>query len=152
MGIALATLAESMPQFALLLVLTLLPLQLVSGPANSSVSSQAGSRKWDRRPFRRWTPSVLGLPPLALPAPTKDPLKTSTAAAPDDRPWPAGDSRGPCRRGADVPGRLRGRKAEGQSEDDGAHVALESGTGATCGVSSSSFPKFESYQAALSSL
>src|SRR5271166_2633344 len=65
MGIALATLAESMPQFALLLVLTLLPLQLVSGPANSSVSSQAGSRKWDRRPFRRWTPSVLGLPPLA---------------------------------------------------------------------------------------
>ena len=38
----------------------------------------------DRRPFRRWTPPVLGLPPLALPAPTKDPLKTSTAAAPDD--------------------------------------------------------------------
>ena len=33
MGIALATLAESMPQFALLLVLTLLPMQLVSGPA-----------------------------------------------------------------------------------------------------------------------
>ena len=27
---------------------------------------------------------VLGLPPLALPAPTKDPLKTSTAAAPDN--------------------------------------------------------------------
>ena len=27
---------------------------------------------------------VLGLPPLALPAPTKHPLKTSTAAAPDD--------------------------------------------------------------------
>ena len=27
---------------------------------------------------------ILGLPPLALPAPTKDPLKTSTAAAPDD--------------------------------------------------------------------
>jgi len=33
MGIALATLAESMPQFALLLVLTLLHIQLVSGPA-----------------------------------------------------------------------------------------------------------------------
>ncbi len=33
MGIALAPLAESMPQFALLLVLTLLPMQLVSGPA-----------------------------------------------------------------------------------------------------------------------
>jgi ABC-2 type transport system permease protein len=33
MGIALATLAESMPQFALLLVLTLRPMQLVSGPA-----------------------------------------------------------------------------------------------------------------------
>ncbi len=27
---------------------------------------------------------ILGLPPLALPAPTKDPLKTSAAAAPDD--------------------------------------------------------------------
>ena len=27
---------------------------------------------------------ILGLPPQALPAPTKDPLKTSTAAAPDD--------------------------------------------------------------------
>ena len=33
MGIALATLAESMPQFALLLVLTLLPMQLLSGAA-----------------------------------------------------------------------------------------------------------------------
>jgi ABC-2 type transport system permease protein len=33
MGIALATLAASMPQFALLLVLTLLPMQLLSGAA-----------------------------------------------------------------------------------------------------------------------
>ena len=33
MGIALATLAESMPQFALLLILTLLPMQLLSGAA-----------------------------------------------------------------------------------------------------------------------
>jgi ABC-2 type transport system permease protein len=33
LGIALATLAESMPQFALLLVLTLLPMQLLSGAA-----------------------------------------------------------------------------------------------------------------------
>jgi ABC-2 type transport system permease protein len=33
MGITLGTLAESMPQFALLLVLTLLPMQVVSGPA-----------------------------------------------------------------------------------------------------------------------
>ena len=33
MGIALATMAESMPQFALLLVLTLLPMQLLSGAA-----------------------------------------------------------------------------------------------------------------------
>ncbi len=33
MGIALAPLAESTPQFSLLLVLTLLPMQLVSGAA-----------------------------------------------------------------------------------------------------------------------
>ena len=33
MGIALAALGESMPQFALLLVLTLLPMQLLSGVA-----------------------------------------------------------------------------------------------------------------------
>src|SRR5271166_2700816 len=33
MGIALAPLAEPLPQFALVLVLTLLPMQLVSGPA-----------------------------------------------------------------------------------------------------------------------
>ncbi len=75
-----------MPQFALLLVLTLLPTQLV--PA------------WRTRPFhlRRNRGNgtediqaldtlrrVLGLPALALPgAPTEDPLKTSTAAAPDD--------------------------------------------------------------------
>ena len=86
LGIALATLAESMPQFALLLVLTLLLTQLVSGLANSSVSSQAGSRKWDRRH------SSAGHPPPgprpagagAARAPTEDPLKTSTAAAPDD--------------------------------------------------------------------
>ncbi len=85
MGIALATLAESMLQFALLLVLTLLPMQLVSGPANSSVSSQAGSRKWDRRPFRRWTPSAGSSACRRWRCPlTKDPLKTSTAAAPDD--------------------------------------------------------------------
>src|SRR5271157_1046645 len=86
MGIALATLAESMPQFALLLVLTLLPMQLVSGPTNSSVSSQAGSRKWDRRPFRRWTASAgsSACRRWRCPRPTKDPLKTSTAAAPDD--------------------------------------------------------------------
>jgi len=87
MGIALATLAESMPQFALLLVLTLLPLQLVSGPANSSVSSQAGSRKWDRRPFRRWTPSVLGLPPLAARA-HEGSAQDKHSGSPG-RPWPA---------------------------------------------------------------
>jgi ABC-2 type transport system permease protein len=33
MGIALATLAESMPQFGLLLVLVLLPMQILSGAA-----------------------------------------------------------------------------------------------------------------------
>jgi ABC-2 type transport system permease protein len=31
MGIALATVAESMPQFALLMILVLLPLQILSG-------------------------------------------------------------------------------------------------------------------------
>ena len=86
MGIALAPLAESMPEFALLLVLTLLPMQLVSGSANSFVSSQAGSRKWDEghsgtgHPPPGPRPAAAG----AARAPTKDPLKTSTAAAPDD--------------------------------------------------------------------
>src|SRR5208282_4683602 len=65
---------------------------------------------------------ILRLPPLGLPAPTKDPLKTSTAAAPDDPVQVVTDAP-PGRRSAEVRGRLRGRKAEGQSEDEGARVA-----------------------------
>ncbi len=164
MGIALATLAESIPQFALLLVLTLLPMRLVFGPATPresmpvwlqaqaaigrdrlEVSAEVLSRD---EPFASLPPErrtaliqeqsiivefepelavktlpdllpksedrkravelvrfiagrvaemepktiqaletfhrILRLPPMALTAPTKDPLKTSTAAAPDD--------------------------------------------------------------------
>ena len=39
MGIALATLAESMPQLALLLVLTLFPMQLLTGAATPREST-----------------------------------------------------------------------------------------------------------------
>ncbi len=86
MGIALAPLAESMPQFALLLVLTLLPMQLVSGPGELVRFISGRIEEMGPKAIRALDTlgRVLGLPPLALPAPTKDPLKTSTAAAPDD--------------------------------------------------------------------
>ena len=55
---------------------------------------------------------VLGLPPLALPRAHERSAQDKHSGS-HGRPWPAGDSRGPCRRGADVPGRLRCRIAEG---------------------------------------
>ncbi len=46
---------------------------------------------------------ILRLPPLALPAPTKDPLKTSTAAAPDDLVQVVTDAARPSKRSSPGP-------------------------------------------------
>ena len=73
-------------------------MQLAFGPANSSVSSQAGSRKPKAIQALDTLRRVLGLPPLALPAPTKDPLKTSRAAAAEDLVQVATDAARPSRR------------------------------------------------------
>ena len=78
---------------------------------------------------------VLGLPPLAARVPHEGPAQTSTAAAPDDlgqlatAEAPAVEE--PMSRAA-----FGAVKPKGKAEDGGAHVALESGTGATCTVSS----------------
>ena len=86
-GIALAALAESMPQFALLLVLTLPPHAVGVRPGELVRFISGGIEEMGPKAVQALATlgRVLGLPPLALPAPTKHPLKTSTAAAPDWR-------------------------------------------------------------------
>ena len=60
LGIFMATLARSMPQFGMLAVLILLPLQLLSGgltPRESMPAAGAGQSCWSRRP-RTSSPSA----------------------------------------------------------------------------------------------
>jgi hypothetical protein len=137
MGIALAPVAESMPAVRAASRSHAAPHAVGVRPGELVRFISGGIEEMGPKAFKRWTPSAGSSACRRwLPAsPHEGSAQTSTAAAPDDLGQLA-TAEAPAVEEPKSRAAFGAIKPKGKAEDGGAHVALESGTGAKCRVSS----------------